>query len=414
MTLLRQLEHAVLVAVIVLGACFSAHAETPPAEKPLPEKTDRMPGVDLSQGITEVTGVAISPLLGVSGVGAWRYFHTDAALRGKLPWFCHPAAWGCGFAVLLLCFAKDTLGTAVPGVLKKPLDMVELFENKASALVASTAFVPFVAREMADHFQATGAGTTALLVPLASITGVSVVAVSTVVVVTIASVVSFLAVWLTGHAINVLIILSPFSLVDAFLKLSRTAVMSLIVACYFIAPWLAAGLCGALILLALWLAPATLRLSSFGTRYATDVLLPWFGRRRATHDRPHAFTLGRFGGLPVRTAGRLGVNEDGSLAFHHRPWGVMAERAVSLPGGEPILAKGLLSPALLVRSTGDQDGTKFLLLLPRYRGREEEISTHFKIREVRDHALARGLAAMKAWWKEQVRRRKGGSVEQGG
>ncbi|MFD0893923.1 hypothetical protein KBB96_10910 [Luteolibacter ambystomatis] len=411
MSSIRRLSRAVLVVAIGIFACASARADSPPAEKPLPVKTDRLPGVDLSQGITEVTGVAISPLLGVSGVGAWRYFHTDAALRDKLPWFCHPAAWGCGFAVLLLCFAKDTFGTAVPGVLKKPLDMVELFENKASALVASTAFVPFVAREMADHFQATGEGTTALLLPLASITGVSVVAVSTVVVVTIASVVSFLAVWLTGHAINVLIILSPFSLVDAFLKLCRTAVMSLIVLSYFIAPWLAAGLCVAIILLALWLAPATLRLSSFGTRYATDVLLPWFGRRRATHDRPHAFTLGRFGGLPVRTAGRLAVSEDGTLAFHHRPWGVMTERSVPLPDGEAILAKGLLSPALLVRTSENQDGAKFLLLLPRYRGREEEISTHFKIREVRDHALARGFAAMKAWWKEQVRRRRGSVVE---
>lgn len=409
MSFIHRLGRTLLVAAIALFACASARADTPPPEKPLPAKTDRLPGADLSQGITEVTGVAISPLLGVSSVGAWRYFKTDAALRGKLPWFCHPAAWGCGFAVLLLCFLKDTFGTAVPGVLKKPLDMVELFENKASALVASTAFVPFIAREMADHFQAAGEGTTALLLPVASVGGVSVVAVSTVVVVTIASIVSFLAVWLTGHAINVLIILSPFSMVDALLKLCRTAVMSLIVVCYFIAPWLAAGLCVAIILLALWLAPATMRLSSFGTRYATDVLLPWFGRRRATHDRPHAFTLGRFGGLPVRTAGRLSVNEDGALEFHHRPWGVMAERAVPLPVGEPILAKGLLSPALLVRTTGQQDGAKFLLLLPRYRGREDEISSHFKIREVRDHALARGLAAMKAWWKEQVRR-KGGSV----
>ncbi|MGC4013526.1 MAG: hypothetical protein QM755_03255 [Luteolibacter sp.] len=405
MSFLRRSSRMLLVAVIGLCACGWLRADEVPAAKSPPAKTERLPGVDLSQGITEVTGVAISPLLGVSGVGAWRYFHTDATLRGKLPWFCHPVAWGCGFAVLLVCFLKDSFGTAVPGVLKKPLDMVELFENKASALVASTAFVPFIAREMADHFQATGHGTTAMLLPIASVTGTSVVAVSTVVVMTLASVVAFLAVWLTGHAINVLIILSPFSLVDAFLKLCRTAVISLIVLCYFLAPWLAAALCGGIIVLALWLAPATLRLSSFGTRYATDVLLPWLARRRADHQRPHAFTLGRFGGLPVRTAGRLASNGEGVLEFRHRPWGVMAERAVPLPMGEAILAKGLLSPALLVRTADQQDGAKFLLLLPRYRGREEEISGHFGIGEVRDHALARSFAAMKAWWKEQVRRR---------
>ncbi|BCU77903.1 hypothetical protein [Luteolibacter sp. LG18] len=416
MTLPRRCLALVAVMMAMALACTTARAETiaekPPQPPTLVDKivgpqTDRLPGVDLAQGVTEVTGVAISPLLGVSSVGAWRYFHTDAAARGALPWFCHPVAWGCGYAILLLCFCKDTFGTAVPGVLKKPLDMVELFENKASAVVASAAFVPFIAREMARHFQAASPdGPVALLVPIASLTGMSVASVSMVVVFTVASVVAFLAVWLTGHAINVLIILSPFSLLDAALKLVRVAVVALIALLYAFSPWIAAGLCVCIILVALWLAPATMRLSSFGTRYALDVLLPWFGRRHATDERPHAFALGKLPGVPVRTAGRVAVSVEGAVEFRHRPWGFGPERVVPLPAGRPALAKGVISPALVVCSPEDPDGAKVLLLLPRYRGREEAVGKHLGVTEIRDHALARGFSAVRRWWKEQVRRRR--------
>src|SRR5687768_10667588 len=108
-----------------------------------------LPGVALAEGISQITGVAISPLLGVSAVGAWRYYRTPAALRERLPWFCHPVAWGFGLGLLALCFLKDLFGTATPALLKKPLDLLELFENKVSGLVASAAIVPLIAAQMA-------------------------------------------------------------------------------------------------------------------------------------------------------------------------------------------------------------------------------------------------------------------------
>lgn len=386
------------------GALSSAQ-DVGTAPSPAERKVERLPGVDLSQGITEVTGVAISPLLGVSSVGAWRYFRTEEAARGALPWFCHPAAWGCGFAILALCFLKDTLGTAMPGILKKPFDMVELFENKASALVASSAFVPVVVKEVMTHFAdgKSGEMATALLLPIASITGASVVSVSMFVVMTFASLLAFFAVWLTGHAINVLIILSPFSLVDAMLKLSRFAVLLVIGLTYLIAPVVAAGLCVVIILIALWLAPGTLRLAVFGTRYAGDVLLPWIGRRRAVDERPHAFTIGRSLGLPARTSGHLGLSENGSIEFRYRPWVVGAEKVIKLPEGRPLLLKGLISPTVAVSSTSDESGVKMLLLLPRYRGREENLRNHFRFHDIRDHALGRGIAVVRTWWNEQGR-----------
>lgn len=359
---------------------------------PPPKEEVYLPGVALTQGITEITGVAISPLLGVSSVGAWRYWKTPAAGRASLPWYAQPWAWGTGLVLLVLCFLKDSLGTAVPGLLKKPFDMVELFENKASALVASGAFVPLVAQEMVKHLQAERA----MEVPTASIAALGFVGIDAAWLIVPVAVVAFLLVWICSHAINVLIILSPFSTLDALLKLARTGVLASVGLVYVIAPWLAAALCLVMIALAAWLAPAALRLAIFGSRYAADILLPWRGRKRATPEQPHAFTLGRVAGLPARTGGRMLLLDDGTMVFRYRRWCVLDERTIPLPHGTRHVEKGLLSPALVHRA-GEEEEAKVLLFLPRYRGHEERMVGHLKLHGVRDHSLVRGFAALKEW-----------------
>lgn len=378
-------------------------ATEPEAVAP-PNEEVYLPGVALTQGITEITGAAISPLLGVSSVGAWRYWKTPAAGRASLPWYAQPWAWGTGLALLTLCFLKDSLGTAVPGVLKKPFDMIELFENKASALVASGAFVPLVAQEMVKHLQAERA----LEVPTASIAGLGFVGIDVAWLIVPVAVVAFLLVWICSHAINVLIILSPFSTLDALLKLARTGVLASVGLVYLIAPWLAAALCLVIIAIAAWLAPAALRLAIFGSRYAVDILLPWRGRKRATPEQPHAFTLGRVAGLPPRTGGRMVLLDDGSAVFRYRRWCVLDERTIPLPDGTRHLEKGLLSPALVHRAGGEE--MKLLLFLPRYRGHEQSMAGHLKLHGVREHSLARGFAALKEWVKGILRRGEAGPV----
>ncbi|MES2440579.1 MAG: hypothetical protein V4584_16045 [Verrucomicrobiota bacterium] len=387
--------------ILCLLLCVSgvnAQAESA-APSPAPaSKVEYLPGIAMSQGITEITGVAISPLLGVSSVGAWRYWKTPEAARAGLPWYAQPWAWGTGFALLTLCFLKDSLGTAVPGLLKKPFDMVELFENKASALVASGAFVPLVAQEMAKQLDAERA----IAVPTASIAGLGFTMVDATWFMVPAAVVAFLLVWVCSHAINVLIILSPFSTLDALLKLARTALLALVGVVYLIAPWLAAALCLVIIAVAAWLAPAAMRLAIFGARYASDILLPWRGRRRATPEQPHAFTLGRVAGLPPRTGGRVILLENGTKAFRYRRWCVLDERTIPLPDGRSHLEKGLFSPSMVHRA-GEPEEQKLLLFLPRYRGHEESMVEHLKLHGVREHAVVRGFAAVKGWMKSLLR-----------
>lgn len=376
---------------LLLFVSSALAAEEPAAVVP---KAELLPGVAISQGITEITGVAISPLLGVSSVGAWRYWQTPAQYRDQLPWYAQPWAWGTGLGLLTLCFLKDSFGTAVPGLLKKPFDMVELFENKLSALVASGAFVPLVAQEMARHMEAARA----ISVPTASISGLGFTVMDASWLLIPAAVVAFLLVWVCSHAINVLIILSPFSTLDALLKLARTGLLVVVGAVYFIAPWLAATLCVGIIILAAWLAPAAMRFAIFGARYAADILLPWRAKNSATPEQPHAFTLGRVAGLPPRTGGRVVLLDDGSMAFRYRRWCVLDERTVPLPDGRRHVEKGLFSPSMVHRA-GEPDERKLLLFLPRYRGREELVMEHLKLHGVREHVVARGFAAVKGWVK---------------
>ncbi|MCW1924587.1 hypothetical protein OKA05_18630 [Luteolibacter arcticus] len=357
-----------------------------------------LPGVALSQGITEITGVAISPLLGISSVGAWRYWKSPAEARSSLPWYAQPWAWGTGLCLLVLCFLKDSLGTAVPGLLKKPFDMVELFENKASALVASGAFVPLVAAEMSKHLEAEKAA-----VPTASLTGETMAFIDLSWLMIPGAVIAFLLVWICSHAINVLIILSPFSTVDAGLKLLRTGLLAMIGVIYAIAPWLAAALCVVLILVAACLAPAAMRLAIFGARFAADILLPSRGKRRATPENPHVFTLGRLAGLPPRTGGRLVLLDDGTAVFRYRRWCVLDERTVPLPDGVRQVEKGIFSPSLVHGREAEE--STLLLFLPRYRGHEETVAGHLKLHGVRDHAMVRGFSAVKEWLRGMLRRR---------
>ena len=112
-------------------------------------------------------------------------------------------------------------------LVKKPLDVAELFEDKVSALIASVGFVPLLASEMLTSggegaspppdaaLSVSSDGMLASIAPpLAEISAASFLLVPLMIVL-------FLFVWLAGHAINVLIVLSPFGIIDGLLKLER-------------------------------------------------------------------------------------------------------------------------------------------------------------------------------------------------
>ena len=73
----RRPSRLLALTVLLLMSATWLHAADQPASAPAAEKLREsmlLPGVTLSEGVSEITGVAISPLLGVSAMGAWTYY----------------------------------------------------------------------------------------------------------------------------------------------------------------------------------------------------------------------------------------------------------------------------------------------------------------------------------------------------
>ncbi len=345
------------------------------------------PGLEAAKAITTVTGVAISPLLGASGIGAWEYFHTPPEQRDSVNWYAHPSFWLPALLLVGAVAFKDAAGTALPPGLKKPLDVCETVENKVSGLVAAGAVVPSIAaffsfdtgtaQVAATHIQMAGFNPEGLLniitVPLA--------------------IVAFGLVWLVAHAINVLILLSPWGVVDAALKSFRTFLLGLVTATHFVNPWAGMVLSLIIIVIAYFLAGWSFRLLVFGSVYVWDFMT---GRKHRFKPEPNAnwmFTARKIQKAPIRTYGRLMRDDAGKLTFDYRPWLFGKKRSVELPKGKYAVGSGLFySEVLLVEGENE---TMMMLLPPRYRTHEEEVVKAYGFLEVRATGLRRAWRAIK-------------------
>src|SRR5688572_5293324 len=299
------------------------------------KSTKPVPGVEMAQALTTITGVAISPLLGVSAVGAWHYFRTDASKRANLLWYAQPWFWVTGLLIVALVFAKDAFGAALPPGWKKPFDVAELIENKLSALVAAGAFVPLFAAVFQPLQTSSPANMAVAAIDMSSIFDLMVMPFAIAV---------FVVVFLASHAINILIILSPWGAIDAALKAARTALLSLLTLVSFINPWLGAIFSVAVIIVAWFIAGWSFRLMIFGSIFAWD-----FVTLRRTRCAPEgvehrAFTARKIERTPIRSCGKL-VKTASGFEFQYRPWLVFPKRVVKLlPGDGLAIGNGFMYP----------------------------------------------------------------------
>ena len=363
----------------------TAHAETSSATAPADKN---LPGQQIARTLSEITGVAISPLMGVSVVGAWDFFHAQTPeQKAKLHWYADPWFWVPALLIVAMCFAKDSAGIVVPPLLKKPFDVAETIEHKISGLVATGAFVPIAASIF--HANNSGDGATLSSLGFAAI-DLSWFYNSLMVPVMM---VAFFIVFLASNAINILILLSPFGAVDAALKAARTAVIASIAISSWANPWIGAAWALIVILISWLIAGWSFRLSHFGLSFIWD-----FVTRRCNRFKPDPTVNKMFLGrkidyVPARTYGRLSRDEKGNLVLKYRPWLVLAERTLTLPAVKYAAGKGLFFSEIL---QVDGDNARIALLLPpRYRGHEYELVAIYGLTDVRDT----GLLAAWSWFK---------------
>src|ERR1041385_738889 len=79
---------ALLIAFVFTPLASAAASPAVPARS-----NDKSPAAAISGAISTVTGVAISPLLGTAGYGAYRWVTTKEEARAALPWYCQASFW---------------------------------------------------------------------------------------------------------------------------------------------------------------------------------------------------------------------------------------------------------------------------------------------------------------------------------
>jgi hypothetical protein len=265
--------------------------------------------------------------------------------------------------------------------------VAETIEHKISGLVATGAFVPIAA----SIFHAGGGDGASL-----SAAGFAVIDFSwlfNAIMIPI-SMAAFFIVCLASNAINVLILLSPFTTVDTALKAFRLAILGTVAGSAWINPWI--GAAWALVVIGFaWLSSGwSFRLSHFGLAFVWDFVTL---RRRRFKPDPFAnkMFLGRkLNNVPARTYGRLGRNAQSKLTFHYRPWLMLPARVLEVPEGKLEAGRGLFYSEIL-RVERDEAKTVFLLP-PRYCGHEEQLAKICGFAGVRDV----GLRAAWKWFSE--------------
>jgi nitrate reductase NapE component len=370
---------------LALGAGIAWAATT--ASKPA---ATNQHGLELAKALTKITGIAISPLLGVGVVGAYDYFTCPAEQKAELPWYGQVKFWLPALLIVGAIALKDSAGAVFPPGWKKAFDVLETVESKVSGLVVAGAVVPSVA--MIFQRELTSAAEPALM--QAGILGVSFAPLLNLLTIPLA-VTCFVLVWLVGHVTNVLILISPWGVVDAALKGIRTAVIGFITALNFINPVAAALLSVAIVVVAYFIAGWSFRLMVFGSVYTWDFFT---FRRKRFKPAPTAnwmFTARKMEKTPIRSYGQLTKTETGALQFTYRPWLVLPARTITIPAGQYAIGRGLFYPEIL---QVDGEKTRALLAMPpRYKGHEEEVAAVYGISTVRDVGLLKGLKAIWNW-----------------
>lgn len=366
------------------------------------KKAEKTPGLELATMASQVTGIAISPLLGVGGVGAYQYFKADTPEeKAKLPWFAQVSFWLPALLLVGVCAFKDSIAAVAPPGWKKPLDVAETLENKVSGLVAAGAVVPsLVALGSKLFVQSSALEPAPVLVGGFGMLPVAAVDLSwllTILMVPL-SIAVFAVVWVVGHAINVLILISPWGAVDTALKGMRTGILSLVAGTAYIDPVVGATLSAVIVIVAYFMAGWAFRLMVFGSVFSWDFFTLRRRRFQLLADGNKLFTGRDVNGAPLRTYGRLHQDADGKLVFKFRPWLVMPERSVEVPREGLVVGKGVFYSEVLGFEKEADKNTTLLLLPPRYVGHEDLFARTYRINGTCDVGLRRAWS----WLKEAL------------
>jgi hypothetical protein len=361
---------------IASALCTSGASAAPIANAALNPAAPESRAAVVAAGFAQITGLAISPLLVLCALG-WYDFNALGGMNATTalplhanPWFLIPCS-----VVLLAVILKKIASPAIPMPIRKLLDASEYLEAKCSALVAAGVLLPTLITTMASI---DGGATTASPQTAAFLGGSS----SLIWLIPLA-LIAYFSVWITFHAIDALIVLSPFAVIDAMLVAVRGSFLAVLLIAFLISPLLAFALCLPLIICSFFIAGWCIRLDLFALCVATDLL---FLRRPTQSIREagaRAFIAARGYGLPVRTMGFATPCAKG-VRFRYRPLFVCPIRTIEMEATSAVLVHGTLWSTLRAGATS----RGVVAFPPRYSRVTDELARMFNA-PVREGLLRR-------------------------
>ena len=401
-----------ILAMLAVLAVALLHA--PPgraAENPAPPGASRLldSGERLATEISKVTGCAISPILGLSVLGAYTYYTTPRQERGSLPWHASPRFWTPLLVILAGIILKDSAKVTLPKLLMVPLDAAEtLLEKNTTAALALVVLLTSLTGQGLDHLQLPGLtfspslAATAHAAAILPRTAPDLAGMLELGLLILFVLVIYTVVWVVSHSVNVLIMLCPFSTIDLLLTLGKNSLIALLLGASLLHPL--AGLLVALliILVSFLLFSWSLRFVFFGTLLSLDLLRGPGATPPADGSAIPAFAYRDLPGVPAMSYGHLRRLDD-TLVFSYHPSLLLRTRTVTLRDGCAAysLARGRLSP-LLVSNCGTSG--KFATLCrfrPSANSHEQRIVDILGLRGVRNAASGRTLRDGLDWLRAQ-------------
>jgi len=366
-------------------------------------------GADIALRITELTGVALSPLVGLVVVGGIEYY--KAKKQGEpVKWFF--SLWFMGAIIFVLCLItlKDTIGELAP-FFKKPLDALDFVQHKFSGVVAFAIVAPRLVLSILEPVGQTMSYLFDLVNPVTAAwaagsgTGgitdtVGTVLIVAIVVSAVIAALFFMTIWLAAGAVETLILLAPIPFVGLILRSFRLSVFAILMIGAMISPAIGILLSFVILYVSYRILAWSLRLAVFGWVSALDIL---GGRHYYTkiEQERHvaAFATSAIKGVRNRTYGRL-VKKGASLVFEYRRFLILSRKTVTLAESPAQIgmARGSLFPSVVGNRHDHQRPRTLFWLPPRYRGHEEATARLLGLsKEIHDLRFRRHLKDAWEW-----------------
>jgi hypothetical protein len=400
-----------LIILLILSSAGPVHAQSQPGTTPSPYNQLILNGEMIASEISKATGFAISPILGISVLGAYTYYTTPVEERDQVPWHASPKFWGPLLIVLLGIILKDSSKIALPKIIIMPLDAIEtLLEKNVSAVLGLMVILSSVTGRGVEQLRLAGHDVNFTLLSSAyAAEGVNNIAAATssglveLSILSLTVTVVFVLVWVVSQSFNFLMFLSPSSWLDLVLATFKNSTIALLVGAHLINPFLGLFVSGVIILISLFLFARSYRFVIFGTIFSSDILFSKSRKHEIESGRIKVFAGSVLTDVPSLSYGSL-ATQDSKLVFHYRPWLCMPLKSITTPYDCDQCEAGIgtLSPVII--TTGKNFNTNLTLfrLRPLYHSHEKRIAELLGLKGVRDVAFGKTIRDGYRWLKEQL------------